>query len=153
MKAFRAHRAQRRNDQFALASYRSHIPLLRRWLADMPDVCALLDQLAYEAGDKGIDASLRCCGPGELRDRLRDARRAQHRAAHEKTLRDALSHLRVLAREIDGVDPKWADERRRASLTGGSLTLGELRAAKRFLDRIDLERITAREKTTKGEKA
>lgn len=139
--AIRACFARRRADRRALDSYRANVPYLRARLSAMPDICAVLDQVASNAGD-GADAYVHIT---DLRDKVLALRAEHFRASHEKTLRDALMHLRLLAREIDGVSEQWADERLRRTLSGGSVTLGEFRAAKAFINRIDGERIKAHE--------
>ena len=60
-------------------------------------------------------------------------------AAPDEQLVQAIAHLRALCNEIDGVSAKWDDARRRSSLTGGTVTLGQYRAARRFIQAMDVD--------------
>ncbi len=52
-------------------------------------------------------------------------------------LTQALMHLRTLCADIEDVSAKWDDARRRNALDGGSVTLGQYRAARRFVQSVD----------------
>lgn len=60
-------------------------------------------------------------------------------AAPDEQLVQAIAHLRALCNEIDGVSAKWDDARRRSSLAGGTVTLGQYRAARRFIQAMDVD--------------
>ena len=52
-------------------------------------------------------------------------------------LTQALMHLRTLCADIEDVSAKWDDARRRNALDGGTVTLGQYRAARRFVQSVD----------------
>ncbi|QIL81839.1 nicotinamide mononucleotide transporter [Diaphorobacter sp. HDW4A] len=54
-------------------------------------------------------------------------------------LTQALMHLRTLCSDIENVSAKWDDTRRRNSLLGGTVTLGQYRAARRFVQSMDVQ--------------
>ena len=54
-------------------------------------------------------------------------------------LAQALMHLRTLCADIENVSAQWDDARRRNSLDGATVTLGQYRAARRFVQSVDLQ--------------
>jgi hypothetical protein len=123
-------RRQQREDARALGSYRANLPYLHRALEGMDDIRLVLEQVMSNAGD-GEAPFLHA---PDLLARVRAIRGTAARAAVESASAEALGHIRKLTREIEGVGASWADERRRCTLSGGRVTLGELRAAKAFVD-------------------
>lgn len=146
IKRYRQRQASRVRSEQALFSYRVHVGAYLRWFASEPDVCALLENLKAIA-DGGMSAQP--LGNAELRDKVRALRAAEYQSTRTNEMAHALAHLRNLVREIDGVGETWADERRRCTLSGGAVTLGELRAAKAFLTRLDSQRIATHEAARK----
>ena len=55
----------------------------------------------------------------------------------DEQLAQALMHLRTLCSDIEDVSAKWDDARRRNSIGGGAVTIGQFRAARRFVQSMD----------------
>ncbi|MFM0608722.1 hypothetical protein PQR05_29750 [Paraburkholderia sediminicola] len=86
IEAIKARRRQREADARALASYRGNVPRLQGWLAEMPDMCMVLEQVKSNAGD----GSARYLDGMELRDRVYAIRRADTQKRAEERARIAL---------------------------------------------------------------
>ena len=54
-------------------------------------------------------------------------------------LAQALMHLRTLCADIEDVSAQWDDARRRNSIDGGAVTIGQFRAARRFVQSMDIQ--------------
>jgi hypothetical protein len=146
--ALRARRETARRDAIALRQYRELTARYVEWLDDEA-IVVTLNNLRRLAGDDGFFAAVSGLGVRALRGRVSEIREARQSAALDAERAAALAHLRNLVREVEGVDPSWSDTRRRGTLSGGTVTIGEYRAAKKFIDRIDAEHIAKHESAHK----